>query len=118
MTGDGSIRLARLCEQLAAIRRVAEHRGEQTALDAALTAFRASGEAGRLSDTVDELLRSWGVARGLGELRSPGGVLPHLGGGHPVEEAWVCPVGRCDRVVLDCGGSCDLFAAPLRLVRL
>ncbi|MFE0647073.1 hypothetical protein ACFVZH_00595 [Streptomyces sp. NPDC059534] len=119
MAGDGSIWLARLCEQLTAIRRVAEHRGQQAALDSALTAFGADDDAGRLADTVDELLRTWGIARGLGEQRSPGGgVLPDLGGGHPVEEALVCPVGRCDRVVLEGGGTCDLFDTSLRLVRL
>ncbi|MGW8356605.1 hypothetical protein [Streptomyces wedmorensis] len=119
MAGDDSIRLARLCEQLTAIRGVAEHRGRTAELDAAITAFRENADAGALVSAVDESLRSWGVARGLGEHRSPGGaVLPHLGGGHPVEEALVCPAGRCDRVVLEGDGSCELFAAPLRLVRL
>ncbi|MFJ5835003.1 hypothetical protein [Streptomyces sp. NPDC093089] len=119
MTGDDSIRLARLCEQLTAIRHVADHRGASAELDAALADFRTHGDAGRLVSRTDELLRTWGVARGLGEQRSPGGsVLPRLGGGHPVQEALVCPVGRCDRVLLEGDRSCDLFAAPLRLVRL
>ncbi|MEX0171235.1 hypothetical protein [Streptomyces sp. LMG1-1-1.1] len=119
MTGDESVRLARLCEQLTVIRRVADHRGASADLDAALADFRASGEAGRLVARTDELLRTWGVARGLGEHRSPGGsVLPRLGGGHPVQEALVCPTGRCDRVLLEGDGTCDVFAAPLRLVRL
>ncbi|MEV0176108.1 hypothetical protein AB0I00_33975 [Streptomyces sp. NPDC050803] len=119
MTGDHRNRLARLCEQLAGIHVVAERAGLLAALEAILTELRAGGDTAELTGRADELLRRCGVARGLGDQRSPGRArIPYLGGGHPVEEAHVCPVARCDRVALDGGGTCALFGEPLRPVRL
>ncbi|MFI9116041.1 hypothetical protein [Streptomyces venezuelae] len=117
MAGEEKYRLGRLCAQLTAIHALAERQGEAAELDAVLTGLRADGDAAELTSRADELLRRCGVARGLGDQRSPGGVLSALGGGHPVEEAHVCPAGRCDRVVLEPGGRCELYVAPLRLVR-
>lgn len=117
MTGHRQ-RLARLCEQLVEIRVVVDRAGQLAALEAVLSELREGGDAAELTGGADELLRRCGVARGLGDQRSPGGVLPYLGGGHPVEEAHVCPVGRCDRVTLDGGGTCRLYGEPLRPVRL
>ncbi|MFD3998880.1 hypothetical protein [Streptomyces sp. NPDC058548] len=117
MAGEERIRLGRLCARLTAIRGLVERQGEAAELDAVLTGLRAGGDIPELTSRADELVRRCGVARGLGDLRSPGGVLPELGGGHPVEEAHVCPGSRCDRVVLDGGGTCELYDVPLRLVR-
>ncbi|MFE6856591.1 hypothetical protein ACFVDH_38090 [Streptomyces sp. NPDC057674] len=117
MAGEERGRLGRLCAQLGAIRGLVERQGEAAELEAVLSGLRAGGDLHELMSRADELVRRCGVARGLGELRSPGGVLPHLGGGHPVEEAHVCPEARCDRVVLDGGGTCELYESPLRLVR-
>ncbi|WP_318211740.1 hypothetical protein [Streptomyces sp. SJL17-1] len=117
MAGEEKYRLGRLCAQLTAIRSLADRQGESAELDALLTELRADGDLSELTSRADELLRRCGVARGLGDHRSYGGVLPHLGGGHPVEEAHVCPKGRCDRVDLEAGGRCELYVVPLRLVR-
>ncbi|MFE9635723.1 hypothetical protein [Streptomyces sp. NPDC006463] len=112
-------RLARLCEQLADIRVVVDRAGQLAVLEAILTELRAGADTAELTSGADELLRRCGVARGLGDRRSPGGGrLPYLGGGHPVEEARVCPLDRCDRVALDGGGTCRLYGEPLRPVRL
>ncbi|MGW0935680.1 hypothetical protein [Streptomyces sp. NPDC002666] len=118
MTGPESDQLARLCHHLTGIRDVVARRGQLPALEAILTELRADGDAAQLTADADELLRRCGIARGLGQLRAPGkAALPYLGPGHPVEEAHVCPERRCDRVVLDGAGRCELFALPLRLVR-
>lgn len=118
MTDRNSPQLAKLCDQFTGIRAVVARRGQLPALETILSGLRAGGDAERLLADMDELLRRCGMARGLGELRAAGGAaLPYLGPGHPVEEAHVCPVGVCDRVVLDGAGRCELFALPLRLVR-
>ncbi|MFC9699096.1 hypothetical protein ACFTWD_00125 [Streptomyces sp. NPDC056943] len=118
MTVSDTDRLTRLCRQFGDIRAVVARRGQLPSLEEMLAELRAGGDTEQLTRDVDELLRQCGIASGLGELRTPGGgVLPHLGPGHPLEEAHVCPVGRCDRVELDGGGMCELFAVPLRLVR-
>lgn len=118
MTGPESAQLASLCHHLTGIRELVARRGQLPALEAILTGLRAGGDAGELAADADELLRQCGMARGLGQLRTPGkAALPYLGPGHPLEEAHVCPAGRCDRVVLEGVGRCELFALPLRLVR-
>ena len=150
-TGTGAVEeteaLARLCGGLAAVRALAEARGEGPALDRVLAGLREGGGTAALLAEADELLRRCGVARGLGLGRArvrplpvppgtqpPAGgtglppAVPGLGGGHAVEEAYVCPAGRCARVVLaddvhggarDGGGpECAVLARPLRLVRL
>ncbi|MFE5709857.1 hypothetical protein ACFQ7J_03390 [Streptomyces sp. NPDC056501] len=119
MTGSEKDRLTRLCRQFGDIRAVASRRGQLPALEAMLAELRAGGgDIEQLTRDVDELLRRCGIASGLGELRTPGGgMLPRLGPGHPLEEAHVCPVGRCDRVELDGNGMCELFVIPLHLVR-
>ncbi|WP_066945149.1 hypothetical protein [Streptomyces lushanensis] len=119
MTGAGTAALARLCEQLTAIRTIADRREELPALEQVLNALRDGGDVAQLTAEADELLRRCGIARGLGDHRDGRpGALPRLGAGHPVEEARVCPTGGCDRVVLDPGGTCEIFARPMRLVRL
>lgn len=119
MTWAGAAALARLCEQLSAIRTIADSRGELSALERVLDGLRDGGDVAQLAAEADELLRRCGIARGLGEHRGGNyGALPYLGAGHPVEEAHVCPTGGCDRVLLDPGGSCEIFGRPLRLVRL
>ncbi|MGA5192958.1 hypothetical protein [Streptomyces exfoliatus] len=117
MTGHRS-RLARLCDQLADIRIVAESAGRRDDLEGILGRLRTGGDDAQLTSGADELLRQCGIAGGLGVLRSPDNRLPYLGGGHPVEEAEVCPRGRCDRVEPDGGATCRLFDEPLRPVRL
>lgn len=117
MTGHRGL-LARLCDQLADIRIVTESAGRAAELEVILDRLRAGGGDVELASEADELLRQCGIAGGLGVLRSPDNRMPYLGGGHPVEEADVCPRGRCDRVDLDGGATCRLFGEPLRPVRL
>lgn len=128
--GDAAIALERLCEQLAEARWLAQEGGELPALDAVLARLRADGaDLEQLTDEADDLLRRCGAPRGLGSLRDfagrprrTGPGLPYLGGGHPVEEGYACPAGRCTRVLLASETSgrpvCEIFDRPLPLKRL
>lgn len=137
----GAEALARLCGNTAAVRALAEARGEGPEFERILAGLRADGDTAVLLAEAGELLRRCGAARGLGELRGtpvpppspapwtgPPHGLPRLGG-HAVEEAYVCPAGRCTRVVLtdEVGGGaprdgdgpvCGILDRPLRPVRL
>lgn len=115
--------LAWLCERLARVRHVVDGRGERAALERILAGLRDGCDMPALLEEAEELLRRCGVA---GRMRRGGPPRLGLGGGRPVEEAYLCPRqegSRCARIVLavdvtgDIDPLCDLHGTPLRLNR-
>lgn len=128
--GESMAALDRLCQRLDDYRRLALREGRLAELDAVLAQLRANDDPSEWIGRADELLRQCGIARGLGPARTRGvepavpapALLPGLGGGHPLAEAYVCPADRCARALpaRDTAGepACRLLDQPLRLLRL
>lgn len=124
---DAREAMASMCRQIHDLRVIADSSGELSALERILAVVLEGGDVLTALADLQELLRRCGVPGGLGgdsadQTRRVGG-LPNLGGGHPVLEGFVCPVGRCARVDLpDADPSrvpiCGLHNQPLRLVRV
>jgi hypothetical protein len=118
MGSDPRDALAVVCAQFDDLRTIASRYGEESRLESVLTRIR-DHVPDALAE-LDELLRRCGVPGGTG--RQVGG-LPPAGPGHPVEEAYVCPLRRCARVELPATGktaapSCALDQRALQLIRL
>jgi hypothetical protein len=114
-------RIARLCEELAD--GIGELPGIAPLLPPVLAAVRDGSPAGPALDALDAALLQAGVEGGLGGHHGRG--VPALTGvrGHPYEEAWLCPAGRCSRAEVLAGDRADspvcvVFGRALRRVRL
>jgi hypothetical protein len=115
---DQRTTLTGLCERLDGFRRVAARYGESAELERIVAALRSDGEAPGPLEAARELLRRCGIPDALRGVPD----LP-LGGGQPLEEAYLCPLPqgrRCLRTVLavEAGGSepyCGIHRVPLAL---
>ena len=117
---DTSDRIARLCEEVAA--GIGDIPQIAPLLPPLLAAIRRDDDVGPALDELDAALVQAGVEGGLGG-RTGRGFVPLSGvRGHPLEEAWMCPAGRCARaeLVLDNpdGSECAVYRRALRRVRL
>ncbi|MER6380604.1 hypothetical protein [Streptomyces sp. NPDC001250] len=113
--------LAMFCAELPDLRELAAEAGCLDELAEIIAAARVNRDLPGVLMRLRELLHRLGVAGGPASWTGARGIggLPDLGGGHPVEEAYVCPLERCSRVELPGGVTvCGLSGQSLHLVRL
>lgn len=125
---DLNQRLEQLCKKLGhgEVQEIAAELGVTPPLERVLSAVRVGGSWDEASvaadlDELDAAFSRWGLDGGLtGQFRSFR-VLPGTGT-HPVVDVWMCPAGRCSRVVAaardDPAPVCAVTQASFTLRRL